>query len=78
MMGDRTRITDVGAASLVCEFQTLRIRTRRSIFVVMSIEQTKLQAAMHGVECIVEIEHDPLRHSGAGGAIEIDERPPHA
>ena len=49
-----------------------------AVFVVMPIEQTKLLAAMHGVERIVEIEHDPLGHSGVGGAIEIDDRPPHA
>lgn len=33
---------------------------------------------MHGVEGVIKIEHDPLRHPAIGGAKDIDERPPHA
>jgi hypothetical protein len=31
-----------------------------AIFVMMPIEQTKLLTAMHGIERIVEIEHNPF------------------
>ena len=35
-----------------------------AVFVVMGVEQTQLLAAMHGVEGIVEVKHDPLGEFG--------------
>ena len=43
----------------------------------MGIEQAQLLAAVHGVEGVVDVEHDPLRHLPEGGAVEVDHRPPH-
>ena len=48
-----------------------------AVFVVMGVEQAQLLAAMHGVEGVVDVEHDPLRHLPEGGAVEVDHRPPH-
>ena len=44
----------------------------------MGVEQAELLAAMDGIESVVDIQHDALGYPGIGGAIEIDERPPHA
>ena len=49
-----------------------------AVFVVMGVEQTQLLAAMHGVEGIVEVKHDPLGNSGVGRAIKIDQGFSHA
>jgi hypothetical protein len=48
-----------------------------TVFVMMSVEQAKLLPAVNGIERVVQIEHNALRHPGVGGAIEIDERLPH-
>ena len=32
----------------------------RAVFVVMGVEEKKLLAAMHGIETIVDVEHDPF------------------
>jgi hypothetical protein len=44
----------------------------KAVLVVMGVEETQLLAAMHGVERVVDVEHDPFRHLPEGGAIEID------
>jgi hypothetical protein len=45
------------------------------VFVMIGIEQPQLLAAMHGVEGVVDVEHDPLGHLPEGAAIEVDHRP---
>jgi hypothetical protein len=49
-----------------------------AVFVLMGLEQAKLLAAMHGVEGIVEVKHDPLGNSGIGRAIQIHQGFSHA
>jgi len=49
-----------------------------TVFVVMGVEQTQLLAAMHGVEGIVEVKHDPLGNAGVRRAIKIDQGFSHA
>src|SRR5829696_7935469 len=44
--------------------------------VIMGIEQPQLLAAVHGVERVVDVEHDPLGNLSEGGAGEVDHRPP--
>ncbi len=44
----------------------------------MGVEQTQLLAAMHGIEGIVEVKHDPLGNSGVGRAIKIGQGFSHA
>ena len=48
-----------------------------AVFVVMGIEQAQLLVAMHGVEGIVDVEHDLLRSLPERGAVEVDQRPSH-
>jgi hypothetical protein len=49
-----------------------------AVFVIMGIEQAQLLATMHGVEGIINVEHDPPRHLPEGGAVEVDHGPPDA
>jgi hypothetical protein len=44
----------------------------------MGVEQTQLLTAMHGIEGIVEVKHDPLGNSGVGPAIKIGQGFSHA
>ena len=44
----------------------------------MGIEQSQLLAAMHGVECVINVEDDALGYGAEGLAIQIDHRSAHA
>ena len=55
-----------------------RTPLRQPVFVIMGVEQPKLLAAVDGVEGVVDVERDPLRHPPERGAIEIDHGPAHA
>jgi hypothetical protein len=48
-----------------------------AVFVIMGVEQAQLLAAVYGVEGVVDVENDPLRHLPEGGAVEVDHGPPH-
>ena len=48
-----------------------------AVVVVMGVEQPQLLAAVHRVEGVVDVEHDPLRDLGEGGAVEPDHPPRH-
>jgi len=50
----------------------------KAVFVVMGVEQAQLLAAMHGVEGIVDIKNDPLRHLPERAAIKIGQGTAHA
>jgi len=43
-----------------------------AILVVVRIEQAHLLLAVHGVERVVHIQHDPARHLTKGRAVEVD------
>ena len=47
------------------------------VFVVVGIEQPQLLAAVHGVEGVIDVEHDPLGHLPEGRAVQVDHRPTH-
>ena len=47
------------------------------VFVVVGIEQPQLLAAVHGVEGVIDVEHDPLGHLPEGRAVQVDHRLPH-
>jgi len=49
-----------------------------AILIVTRIKQTQLLAAMHGVEGVVDVERDAVRHPAEAVAIVIDHGPPHA
>ena len=49
-----------------------------AVFVIMGIEQPQLLAAVNGIEGVVDVEHDLLRHLSERGAVQIDHRPSHA
>ncbi len=49
-----------------------------AVFVVVSVEEAKLLAAMHGVEGIVDVEHDTTRHLAETLAIVVNQGAPHA
>lgn len=44
----------------------------------MGVEQAQLLAAVDGVERVVDVERDPLRHLPERGAVEVDHGAPHA
>ena len=44
----------------------------------MGIEQAHLLLAVHGVERVVHVQHDPARHLAEGRAVEIDHGLAHA
>ena len=44
----------------------------KAVFVVMRVEQTQLLAAMHGIERVVDVEHDARRHTAKTRAILVD------
>ena len=48
------------------------------VFVVVGIEQPQLLATVHGVEGVIDVEHDPLGHLPEGRAVQVNHRPPHA
>jgi len=48
-----------------------------AVFVVMGVEEAQLLPAVNGIEGVVDIEHDPLRHLFEGRAIQIDHGSPH-
>ena len=50
----------------------------KAVFVVMRIEQPQLLAAMHRVERVVDVEHDPFGNLREGLAIKIDHGAAHA
>jgi len=50
----------------------------RAVFIVMGVEQMQLLAAVHGVERVVDIEHDAGRHAAEAVAVVVDHGPPHA
>jgi hypothetical protein len=39
----------------------------------VGIEQAQLLAAVHGIEGVIEIEHDPPRHLPEGRAVQVNE-----
>ena len=41
------------------------------VFVIVGIEQPQLLAAVHGVEGVVDVEHDPPRHLPEGRAVQV-------
>ena len=45
---------------------------------MMRVEQAKLLAAMHGIEGVIDIEHDAPRHLAEALAIVLDHGVPHA
>ena len=47
------------------------------VFVVVGIEQAQLLAAVHGVEGVIHVEHNPLGHLPEGRAVQVNHRPPH-
>ena len=49
-----------------------------AVFVIMGIEQPQLLAAVNGIEGVVDVEHDLLRHLSERGAVQIDHRASHA
>jgi len=49
-----------------------------AVFVVVSIEQAHLLSAMHGVERVVHVQHDPARHLAERRAVKVDHGPAHA
>ena len=49
----------------------------KTVVVVVGVEQPQLLAAVHRVEGVVDVEHDPLRDLGEGGAVEPDHPPRH-
>ena len=48
------------------------------IVVVVSVKQPKLLAAVNGIERVVEVEHNPLRHLCERRAVKIHHGSPHA
>jgi len=55
-------------AALAVEYQD----RLEAVVVVIGAEQPQLLAAVHGVERVIDVEHDPLRHLPERPAIEID------
>jgi hypothetical protein len=49
-----------------------------AILVIMSVEQTQLLTAMHGIEGVIDVENDPLGNLVEGRAIKIDRGATHA
>src|SRR5258707_87404 len=49
----------------------------KTVFVIMRVEEAQLLAAMHGIEGIVDVEHDPFRHLLERLTIKIDHGTPH-
>ena len=49
-----------------------------AVFVVVRVEQPELLAAMHGIERIVDVEHDAPGHLPERGAVQIHHGPSHA
>jgi len=49
-----------------------------AVFIVVSIEQAQLLFAMHRVERVIHIQHDPARHLAERRAVKIDHRLAHA
>ena len=44
----------------------------------MRVEQAQLLRAVHGVERVVHVQHDPVRHLAERRAIQVDHGPAHA
>ena len=49
-----------------------------AVVVVMGVEQAQLLAAMHRIEGVVDVEHDPLRHLAERRAVKLDQSPAQA
>jgi hypothetical protein len=49
-----------------------------AVVVIVGIEQPQLLAAVCGIEGVVDVEHDALRHLAKRGAIEVDHGTAHA
>ena len=49
-----------------------------AVFVVVSIEQAHLLSAMHGVERVVHVQHDLVRHLAERRAVKVDHGLAHA
>ena len=49
-----------------------------AVFIVVGVEQAKLLAAVHGVERVVDVEHDPARHLAEALAVVLHHGLPHA
>jgi len=49
-----------------------------AVVVVVGVEQAQLLPAVHGVERVVHVQHDPARHLAERRAVEIDHSPAHA
>ena len=47
------------------------------VLVIMGIEQPQLLATVHGIERVVDGEHDPLGYLSEGRAVEVNHRPTH-
>ena len=50
----------------------------KAVFVMVGIEQAQLPAAMYGVKCVINVEHNALGHGGETVAVQIDHGPAHA
>jgi hypothetical protein len=48
------------------------------VFVVVGVEQPQLLPAMHGIEGVVDVEHDPPWHLAEAVAVDLNHRPSHA
>lgn len=46
-----------------------------TVLVGKGVEEAQLLAAMHGINCVVDVEHDPPRHLPVGGAVKVGHRP---
>jgi hypothetical protein len=49
-----------------------------AVAVVVGVEQAQLLPAVHGVEGVVDVEHDAPGHVAERGAVEVDHGPAHA
>ncbi len=50
----------------------------KAILVVVRVEQAHLLPAMHGIERVVRVQHDPARHLAERRAVKVDHGPAHA
>jgi len=49
-----------------------------AILVVVRIEQAHLLPAVHGIERVVHVQHDPARHPAERRAVKVNHGPAHA
>jgi hypothetical protein len=50
----------------------------KAVIVMVGVEQAPFLAAMHAVECVIDVEHDALRHLPERGTVLVDQRPAQA